>query len=354
MNIKSVKAYKCHLPLKRPYTIARNTISDVELVFFEVHLDNGMVGLGSSSTDVDVVGEGADDTMMNLQSEKVEGLVGKDIRGFLAIIDDYRAAFSSFPGTQAAIDLALHDAFGQWLGISVVDFYGRRHQKMPTSVTIGIKGVTESLEEAQEYYERGFSVLKVKTGLDAELDAERIIKLRERYGSHFTIRVDANTGYNLAQLEQFMSLTADADVELIEQPFLPGMEMDLQELPASSRKKLAADESLKNAQSALALCHDLPYGIFNIKLMKCGGIVGALEIANIAKQTDIALFWGCNDESVVSIAAALHVAFACRHTRYIDLDGSLDLASDMAMGGFVLQDGYMSLEDRPGLGLKYN
>ena len=35
--------------------------------------------------------------------------------------------------------------------------------------------------------------------------------------------------------------------------------------------------------------------------------------------------WGCNDESCISIAAALHAAYACPATRYLDLDGSFDL-----------------------------
>ena len=64
------------------------------------------------------------------------------------------------------------------------------------------------------------------------------------------------------------------------------------------------------------------------------------------------MFWGCNDESIVSITAALHAAFASKNTKYIDLDGSLDLANDVVTGGFVLQDGIMYCSDKPGLGLE--
>jgi len=351
MKIRSVRSYRKNLALKRPYTITRETLSDAENVFFEVELENGMTGIGSANTDLAVVGEVASQTMENLSSEIVARLAGKDIRQFLAIIAEYRTLFSAFPGTQAAIDIALHDAFGQWAGLPVVDFYGRKHQKMLTSVTIGIKNVAETLEEAQEYYDSGFRILKVKTGIDAETDAERILKLRERFGNHFKIRVDANTGYTLDQLRLFIKKTSQADVELIEQPFLPGMEEELTSLPWELRAKLAADESLKNARSAIQLTHRMPYGIFNIKLMKCGGITGAFEIANIARQADIELFWGCNDESMISITAALHAAFACAHTRYIDLDGSFDLAEDLAVNGFTLEDGYMYPNNQPGLGL---
>ena len=92
--------------------------------------------------------------------------------------------------------------------------------------------------------------------------------------------------------------------------------------------------------------------IFNIKLMKWGGVSQALKIADIALHEGIDLFWGCNDESIVSITAALHAAFACSNTKYIDLDGSFDLAQDVVKGGFILKDGFMMCSDKPGLGVE--
>ena len=351
MKIKSVKAFKKNLALQKPYMIARETITDVENIFFEITLENGIKGMGAANPAPEVVGETPAQTFQNLQSDFVQSLVGKDIRHFLHHIYTCRQHFVNLPGTQACIDIALHDAFGQFIGIPVVDFYGKQHHKMLTSVTIGIKDVAATIEEASDYDAKGFRVLKVKTGLDAELDAERIIKLKEKFGNHFTIRIDANTGYDLNQLKLFLEKTKHAGIELIEQPLLPAIDKDLLQLPEAVRSVLAADESLKNAVSALAIAQNNLYGIFNIKLMKCGGISGAFDIATIAKPAGIDLFWGCNDESIVSITAALHVAFACPHTKYLDLDGSLDLAEDAVKGGFIIKDGYMYTNDKPGLGL---
>jgi len=351
MKITAVQVYRKNLALQKPYTIARETITDVENIFLEITLENGIRGIGSANPAPEVVGETPAQTFQNLQADFIQYLVGKDIRHFLQHIDTCRKHYPNLPGTQACIDIALHDAFGQYLGIPIVDFYGRQHTKMLTSVTIGIKDVAGSIAEANEYYTKGFRVLKVKTGLDAGLDAERIIKLKEKFGSHFIIRVDANTGYDLRQLKLFLEKTNLAGVELIEQPLLPASDKDLLQLPAATRAILAADESLKNTEAALAIAQQQLYGIFNIKLMKCGGICGAMEIAAIAKPAGIDLFWGCNDESIVSITAALHVAFACPHTKYLDLDGSLDLAEDAVSGGFILKDGYMYSNDQPGLGL---
>jgi L-alanine-DL-glutamate epimerase-like enolase superfamily enzyme len=351
MKIKSLKAYSKNLALQKPYTIARETITDVENIFLEITLENGIKGIGAANPAPEVVGETPAQTLQNLQSDFIQFLVGKDIRHFLHHIYVCNKHFIHLPGTQACIDIALHDAFGQFIGVPIVDFYGRHHTKMLTSVTIGIKDVTATIEEATDYYANGFRVLKVKTGIDAELDAERVIKLKEKFGNHFTIRVDANTGYSVTQLQSFIEKTKNTEIELIEQPLLPAIDKDLLQLPKAARAILAADESLKDANAALSIAQNQLYGIFNIKLMKCGGISSAFEIASIAKPSGIDLFWGCNDESIVSITAALHAAFACPHTKYIDLDGSLDLAEDVVAGGFTIDNGYMFPNDKPGFGL---
>jgi L-alanine-DL-glutamate epimerase-like enolase superfamily enzyme len=86
--------------------------------------------------------------------------------------------------------------------------------------------------------------------------------------------------------------------------------------------------------------------------MKCGGVLPALRIATVAELSGIDLMWGCMDESVVAIAAALHAALSSPATKYLDLDGSLDLARDVASGGFLLEDGTMRVLDAPGLGIE--
>lgn len=351
MTIKSIQIYKKNLALTRPYTIAFNTTTDVEAVFVEITLTNGMKGLGSANPSKEVVGEDVNDAFASLQSDAIQKYVGRDIAEIFSIIDDIDRQFPHKPGTLAAMDMALHDAFCQHLGISVTRFYHQKIEKLPTSVTIGIKNVAETLEEAAEYVGNQFKILKVKLGLNFEEDIERLVKLRERYANNVTIRVDANQGYVIDEVIPFFNRIEQLNIELVEQPTPVGTEGDVQKLPLPIRQYLAADESLHDAKTAFQLAADKTFGIFNIKMMKCGGIVGALEIANIAKQGDINLFWGCNDESIVGITAALHAAFSCKNTKYIDLDGSLDLAEDVVKSGFILKDGYMSLSDRTGLGL---
>lgn len=354
MKIVAVRAWLENLPLTKPYTIAYHTTSHATIVFLEVELANGIVGLGAASPFEEVVGETPAQTFANLQSAEVQDLLkGKDIRTFQQLIKTADVLFPHLPGTLAAIDLALHDAFCKWIGISMLDFYGQQQVPLLTSVTIGIKPIADMLEDARDYYEQGFRILKIKTGINVEADIESVTRLQETFGDTIQIRVDANQGYDLAALQQFLTATEQLKLELIEQPLPSGQEESLRSLPAAARKKLVADESLLDANTAIRLARDpQPFGVFNIKLMKCGGISGARRIATIAEAAGLELFWGCNDESIVSIAAALQIAYACSNTRYLDLDGSFDLSRDLVSGGFTLKDGYLYPTSLPGLGLQ--
>jgi L-alanine-DL-glutamate epimerase-like enolase superfamily enzyme len=353
MRIKNITSFKKDLALTKPYTVAYQTYSEAVNTFIEIELENGLAGYGAAGEGEFVIGETMEDTLFNLQPAYLEKWIGRDIRHFRSIIEESKIVFPKHPATRAALDIALHDAFCKYLGIPVVDFYGRKHRTLPTSVTIGISTVEETIKEARIYRDKRFKVLKVKTGLDVNEDIERCIRLREEFGNHFTIRVDANQGYDKSKTIRFYNSTKNLGLELIEQPMPVGTESEMNKLPDDIRQRMVCDESLKNAESAFQLASDpQTCGIFNIKLMKCGGLLGAFEIANIAHSAGIRLFWGCFDESIISISAALHAAFACKGTEYLDLDGSLDLAEDLVAGGFDIKDGMMSIVEGPGFGFK--
>ncbi|MBK8053905.1 MAG: dipeptide epimerase [Saprospiraceae bacterium] len=354
MKIVSFESTLQKFPLTKPYTIAYKTIFDTDIVLFELRLSNGIVGFGASNPFPEVVGETPQNTMENLQSDALQFLIGKDINDFQQLINAVVRLFPDLPGTQAAIDIALHDAFGKYKNVSVLNIYGQKIKPLPTSITIGIKDVSEMIMEAKQYYEQGFRILKIKTGVNIDEDIERVTKISETFGNKMIIRVDANQGYDLFALQRFIKETKKIDIELIEQPLPVKMDVELNKLEESEKSILVADESLINIHSAIKLAkRTQPFGIFNIKLMKCGGIMGARQISEIALKSGISLFWGCNDENIVSITAAMHAAYSCKNTKYLDLDGSLDIEDPFFLGGFTIIDGYMYPNDLPGLGINH-
>lgn len=353
MQITNIKVWKEDLALSRPYTIAYRTIDHVENIFVYLGMSNGQYGLGAGSPAVFVTGESIDAGMAALEAQVHELLHNRSILEFNSLLRTIRQQMPGLPAARAALDIALHDLLTKYLNLRLVDWLGQVHAGLPTSVTIGIKSVEETLEEARDYVGQGFRILKLKTGHSAEQDIEVFSRLRETVGSEIKIRVDVNQGYAPAHLLHFVRSADALDVELLEQPFPANQLNWAQEIPDTIRRRFAADEDLHGADDAIQLAaRPQPYGIFNIKLMKCGGVAEARRIADIAERSGIELMWGCNDESVVSITAALHVALASPATRYLDLDGSFDLAGDLVEGGFVLRDGCLYPGDGPGLGVR--
>jgi L-alanine-DL-glutamate epimerase-like enolase superfamily enzyme len=352
MKIVSVRSWREAVPLTRPYTIASRSIDAVSLFFLELIDESGTRGLGSASPAEEVTGESEDACAAALAENALSWLVGRDSRHLGGLCRNAGERMIETPAARAAVDVALHDLLASHLRIPVVDLLGRCHDALPTSITVGIKDTEEALAEATEYLGRGFRCLKVKIGLSLEEDLQRLEELRSRLGAEIRIRVDANRGYSKEETRQLMDASSDLELELIEQPVAVGDFADLRELSAAQRRLIAADESLCSEVDALGLAAPpAACGIYNIKLMKCGGITSASAIARIAETAGLELMWGCNDESVISIAAALHTAYASPATRYLDLDGSFDLAKDPAQGGFEITDGMLRLTDAPGLGV---
>lgn len=352
MKIQKVSVELCNLGTIRPYAIAYKTVDKVENVVVRLELENGIVGYGAANPSSWVVGESVEDCYRTLSQKADDLLRGRDIRLFGNVLNILERNFGSTPGSRAALDIALHDAFAKLLGVPLAGLLGQTIFQMPTSITIGIKSVDETLQDAEEFYAMGFRYLKVKLGQVIEEDIEKLFKLRERFGQNVHIRVDANPGYSREAFLQFYHKVQSLNLELIEQPLKAEDIEGMAGLPLPMRQSIAADESLITYADALQLASKNACGIFNIKLMKTGGIAQAQQIANIAQWHGIQLMWGCNDESVISIAAALHLAFSFKNTKFLDLDGSLDLAIDVAKGGFLLENGIMSLAPGTGLGLQ--
>ena len=336
------------IALTKPYSISYKTTSSIKNLVVKIVLNNGVYGLGAASVSKHVVGIDTEDSYKNTFAYK-GGLVGKNISSFFQITDLIEKELSKDPGSRAAFNIALYDAFCKSSNISLSKFLERKIAPLPTSVTVGIKGVKETLAEIEEYCDAGFKHIKIKLGQQIDQDIERILKTQEKFKNSVVVRIDANQGWSFDDTLRFFNSVDN--IELIEQPLKVANSNEYLGFPKELKKIIALDESIVTPEDAVRFSLQDYAGIFNIKLMKCGGISAARKIASTALAKGIDLMWGCNDESIISISAALNTALAYPNTKYLDLDGSLDLAKDIVKGGFIIKKGVMSPVSAPGLGV---
>ncbi len=352
MKIRAIAVREFALPLVQGYRIAGHTIASVDNLVVRIETEGRNVGYGCAAPAEEVTGETVESCRAALDGPVAEYLEAAAVAGdptalCLGLADIAPAA----PAACAAADMALWDLAAQSAGKPLAEYFGGARGPLPTSVTIGICDVDQTISEARRWLRKGFTKLKIKTGEDVAADIHRLAALRAAVGMQCDLRVDANQGYELHDAMHFLDATRELGLELIEQPLAREDLEGAAALVQKSRMPLIADEAVVSIADAKRVIEARAASGINIKLMKCGGLGAARVIHDKATAAGMSLMLGCNDESRISIAAALHFASAMPGVRYVDLDGHMDLEQDPGSGGFFTKDGCLHLTDRPGLGV---
>ena len=244
---------------------------------------------------------------------------------------------------KASIDIALHDLLGKIMGQPWYKIWGYNPEKTPvTSFTIGIdtpEVVRQKVEEARPY-----KLIKVKMGLDR--DQETIDIIREMMPD-VPICVDCNQGWDDKEhaLDMCHWLN-ERNCLFVEQPFDKTWLDETAWLRERSPLPIIADEAFQRLPDIVKF-----KGIYdgiNIKLMKSTGLYEAHKMVTLARALDMKVMIGCMTETSCAVTAAANLSPV---VDYADLDGNLLIANDR-FTGMTVENGKITLHDRPGLGIE--
>jgi L-alanine-DL-glutamate epimerase-like enolase superfamily enzyme len=247
-----------------------------------------------------------------------------------------------------AFDLAFHDLLSIVAGMPLYRLLGGYRNRIQTSVTIPLTPVQECVEIARDRARRGFRMLKIKGGLDAEEDVRRVHAIHRALPDHI-LRLDADGGYTVREALDVARALKD-ELEMLEQPTSAVDLAGLRQVTELSPVPILADQSMTGPASALELAAGKIVNGMSVKLVTCGGLRCARQIDAIARAAHIATMVGCTIEPAMLIAAGLSLALSSPNVRYGDLDGYFDLLDDPSKPGFRLEDGWLIAADVPGLG----
>jgi L-alanine-DL-glutamate epimerase-like enolase superfamily enzyme len=160
------------------------------------------------------------------------------------------------------------------------------------------------------------------------------------------LRVDANEGWkDKEEAVRKINWLESQGVEFVEQPMPAVMLEETRWVRGKVHIPIIADEACLHPADLPRLAE--AYDGVNIKLMKCGGMLEAFRMIQIAKALGMKTMLGCMIESSIGVTAAAHLSPL---VDYADLDGNLLVANDPYSGAKV-EKGKLILPDRPGLGV---
>ena len=239
-----------------------------------------------------------------------------------------------------ALDMAGWDLYGKLKRKQLHDLWNLDTAKAPlTDYTIGIDTIEIMVKKMEE---KPWPVYKIKVGTEG--DIEMVAALRKLSNAIF--RVDANAGWTLEQALHKIPLLKDLGVEFVEQPLAKDDWDGMKVLFEKSPLPLFADESCV-AEADVLKCENHFHGV-NIKLTKCSGITPARRMIKQARGLNMQVMVGCMNESAVGTAAIAQLA---PMLDYVDMDGPLLLAEDIA-SGVTFEDGKIIYNQGPGIGIE--
>jgi len=329
-----LKAYD--LKLKHTFRISRKSIDFQPSVIIELQED-GFSGFGEATSNpyynitIDII-----QNDIELIRNIIENTSNETPEEFWLKLSPF---FQNNPFALCALDNAYNDLYARKKCKKLYELwnYDITHNPL-TNYTIGIGSIENMIAKMKEL---PWPIYKIKLGTPEDIAI--VTELRKHSDAIF--RVDANCAWSVEETLSNAEILKNLNVEFIEQPLKANDWEGQREVFKNSVLPIVADESCIT-ESDVAKCYNHFHGV-NIKLMKCGGITPGRRMIAEAKKLGLKTMVGCMTESTVGISSIAHLL---PELDYVDMDGPLLLAEDIA-SGVTIKNGKTFYPDRTGTGI---
>ena len=321
-TLTQLDLFAVDLPFKVAFRHAAAARTTSESLFLRARLDDGTEGWGESLPRAYVSGEAREQAFALLRDTVLPALVGQSFRSLPEAVSflekcDGKAppewVSPETPQTSAwcSVDLALLDAFGRASGEPARPGAGApppsdaalRRYRYSGVVSAG-RGWSYAVSLLKIRVFR-FPQVKLKLEHDGAVEAARTA--RRLLGRRVDLRVDANMAWDVEQALELIGGLRAAGIRSFEQPIASGDLAGLARLVAESPGEIMVDEGLTDRDSLQRFIAQRACTAANVRISKCGGLVGAYARCREALDAGLILQVGCQvGES--SLLSAAHLA----------------------------------------------
>ncbi len=331
MWLKKIDLYLLQIQLCMPikHYLAERTHSENLVV--KVVTDSGVVGFGEGIARQYVTGEVMEASLPFLQDHLLPQLNGFHSSGPPDLIEALAELLSEDNRAQApaaccALELAILDAAGKTWSQSVAQMLGGGDQPLIYSAVIPMMSPPSFHRLLHLIRDMEMSFVKIKVG--NERDTEVLSLAREILGHEVDLRVDANGAWSSEEAEKRIAAMMDYGISAVEQPVPKEDIQGLKRVSEQVEIPIIADESLCLERDAKKLSSLDACQVFNLRLSKCGGILAANRLYEIARKKAIAAQLGCQVGETGILSAAGRQLASSRKLLYLEGSYSSYLLQD--------------------------
>ncbi len=352
-KLKSVTITGLSIPFRKPFRTARTVQTDAELVLVEAEGTDGTIGYGECTPKPHVTGETSGSAIHALSKIIAPALVGMDLDDRLSIRARVSDLLEFNTCAKSGMEMALDDLVAKRSSIPVYALYNGSRRSLDRCSSVDLSEddeIGERLRSAPELEKCLF--FKIKTGRDPEKDLRLVRLVRENLSDSTKLILDANQGWNCEQLLPYLPEFERQNVLALEQPVRKDDIGGMARLLKSSSLDIMADESLITRRNAMEIIRNSAASMFNLKLMKTGGVYGGIEMAGIANAHDIRCMIGSTMESSLSVSAECHLACCIPNLLCLDFNDPLEHLCGDPFEWTEYTPNKVRVPDTPGFGVR--
>ncbi len=326
-------------------------IEKAEHVLICVNGEEGLRGYGEAMPRPTFYGETQKSIVIAVEELYRTALLGMDVMDSEKI----NAVLNRYPGNntaRGAIDVAIHDLKGRFLGVPLYKFLGGWHDgRVPVATNISLKAVEKSVEESVHFVEMGIKTLKVKVGTEPKKDVDVVRAIRKAVGDDIDIYVDANQGWDRRAALWALSRMVDEKVFAVEEP-LPISDVEGKlKIARSLPIAILMDEGVITVQDALRELKIGAVGIISVKTPRTG-IINSRKIIQTAELFHVPCIIGTQAETGVGTIASAHNCAGYKNVVNTELANYLKWSDDLLAEKPKFENGFLIIPEGSGLGIE--
>ena len=354
MKIDRIEAIPFAIPYRKPLRFASGEVHVADHVLVRVHTDDGVVGVAEAPPRPYTYGETQESVVAVIDELFAPELLG------LSLLERETAHARmdrtvGNPAAKAAVDMAVWDALGRTLDLSVSQLLGGFTDRMRVSHMVGFAPDAEMVAEAERVRDtHGIRVFKVKVGRrPIDLDVGACRALREALGPDVELYVDGNRGWTPSEAARALDAMADLGLTLSEELCPADDVLGRRWLTSRTSVPTVADESATTPGQVTRELLDGAATMISIKTARTGFSTSQ----RILHQCE-----GLGAEVVIGnqidgqIGTACSVAFGAAHRsssrRAGELSNFLDMSDDLLTEPLGISGGELVVRPGPGIGIE--